>query len=269
MRSAEEMAVLKQFASAPPNVREAFPIYDSIVIAPTFYGNESSIQGWFGSLNGFSGQAQHSFFKSRTWAQAGLQYTNQNNVDNLDYAFIADSIGVAIWGPPNTLEAQDNAGAPQFVDSFTRPYFVIEALQHMALEFKVQQDVRLEAFLGHLPPGYGPYGGGTALGTTNAVAPAHGQIPYQHFTANQGLPILSNRYPFPDPIGIPRTATIEAVLHVGQLARDALALVDSPRQSWINSSDGAAPYTFFDARYVIQVSLIGTRLVQQRAQYHR
>jgi hypothetical protein len=268
-RSAEEIAILKRFASAPPNVREAFSLYDSLLIAPTFYGNEANVQGWFTSFAAFGAENRHSLFKNRTWAQAGLCYCNQNNADSLDYAFVADSIGVAIWGPPDTLEAQDNAGAIQFPDYMVCPWFLMEAVHSMAISFKVQQDVRMEAFVQHVPAGYGPQGNGTAMGQTNEVAPAFGQMPYQHMTVNHGLPIMSNRYPFPSPIGIPRTATIEATLHVGDLARGDLQAIDGPRQYVQNSDDGAAPRTFFDRRYVIQVSLFGTRLVQQRALYHR
>lgn len=262
------MAVLRQYAAAPPNVREAFALYDSIVIAPTWYGNEANVQGWFQTFEDFGGQSRHSLFKNRTWAQAGLEYSNQNNADSMDYAFIADSIGVVVWGPPDTLETQNNAGAVLHPDHFLCPWFLMEAIHSMAIDFKVQQDVRLESLVEATPGGYGPQGGGTAFGATNEVAPAFAQFPYQHFTVNQGIPIMSNRIPFPTPIGIPRTATIEATLHVGQLARDDLQLIDGPRQYAQNATDGLSR-TFFDRRYVIQVSLFGTRLVQQRAQYHR
>lgn len=268
MRSAEEIQVLRQYAAAPPNVREAFAMYDSIVIAPTFYGNEQNVQGWFTSFQAFGAQTRHSLFKNRTWAQAGLPYCNANNADSLDYAFVADSIGVTIWGPPDTLDAQDNANAVQFPDFMVTPWFLMEAIHSMALSFKVQQDVRLENFLEAMPCGYGPQGNGTAMGQTNEVAPAFGQFPYQHFTVNQGVPIMSNRVPFPSPIGIPRTATIEATLHVGDLARGDLQFIEGPRQMVQNSDDGLTRQ-FFDRRFVIQVSLFGTRLVQQRALYHR
>jgi hypothetical protein len=140
----------------------------------------------------------------------------------------------------------------------------------MGIQFKVQQDIRIELPALHAPPGYGVSGGGTAFPQLPTIAPAFGEIPFCSTNAQQGVPLLNNRYPLPYKIGIPRTSSIEGILHLSQYARDILTTMGTAPQNFVfNSATGAAPYTFFQKRYMIQFSLIGERLVQQRAEYHR
>lgn len=275
MRNSEEIKVLEDFKGAPPNVKEAWALYDTIVVCSTFFGNETSVQGWFNNFVTFGQQPQHSFFKSRTLAQAGQQYCNQMNADTMDFAFVADSIGLAIIGPSPGVEGQasdpDGAGGDlTFPDNQVGHWFQTDMVNHLGFEFKVQQDVRAEMTAMHMPPGYGSVSSGVAYQFSDPLlGPVFGNIPYAHNTVCQGVPILSNRFPLPDPIGIPRTGTIEGILHISPIAQTILQNITGPRNYQFNSADGLAPYTFFPRRYSIQFSLIGTRMVQQRAQYHR
>lgn len=272
--STAEKEVFQTFAQAA-NVTEAWAIYDSIVICPTWYGSEDNIGGWFNSYAAFGAQETHSFFKTRTEGTAGTPYCNQQSADSMDFAFIAHSIGLAIQVPAVNIDGQPDEviegvlGDIQFPDALIGHWFGADLPEHMAIQIKVQQDIRAEVTAMHCPPGYGSAGSGVAFQATSDAPASHGEIPTMTSVVNQGVPCLSNRFPLPNPIGIPRTGTIEAVLHVSEYARNVLTNVAGPRQYQFNSNDGLPPFTFFPRRVVLQVSLFGERLVQQRGQYHR
>lgn len=268
---AYEKEVFEQFEKFA-NVREAWPLYDTIVICREFYGTEQNIRGWFPTFNAFAAQETHSFFKTRTEGTAGLPYTNQQSADSMDFAFIADSIGIAIMAPSPDRQGEaeqpdGTAGDLRWPDDLISHWFASDLPRHMGLQLKVQQDIRAEVNCMDCPPGYGAVGSGTAF-PGQAINPT-GDIPFMTNAVVQGVPVLSNRYPLPAPIGIPRTATIEGILHLSEYAREILGHVWGPQDFVFNSLNGFPPYTFFPARYQIVFSLFGQRLVQQRGQYHR
>lgn len=263
--------VAQQFAQFA-NVVEAWPLYDSIVISKTFYGNEIGQDGWFTSWANFGNQETHRFFNIRT-ESAGDAYCNMQSADTMDFAFMAHSIGIAIQAPAPNVEGhaqtvqEGQAGELGGNDSFLPHWIASELPNHMGLQLKVQQDIRIELPTMGCPAGYGALGSGTA--TDYASAAVYGEIPIHENAVVQGVPVLENRVPFPTPIGIPRTASIEGILHVSEYARNVLQSVKGPDDYQFNTDDGAPPYSFFQKRYVIQLSLFGERMVQQRGQYHR
>ena len=265
---AEVFADFKKYA----NVVEAWALYDSVIIDQLAYGSESNVGGWFTSFHLFGQKETHSFFKTRTEGIAGSQYCNQQSADSMDFAFIADSIGLAVMSPSPNLECipSPGEGTPGDIyraDDLISHWFAAELPEHMAIELKVQQDVRAEIQAMSCPPGYGAMGNGAShnwFGT-----PGYADFVFLTSPVTQGVPLLSNRYPLPSPIGIPRTATLEGILHVSEYARSVLTNIRGPEQYAFNTEDGLPPYDFFTRRYVIQMSLFGQRLVQQRAQYHR
>ncbi len=266
-----EVEVFEEFEKYA-NVVEAWPLYDTIIVCRQFFGQEQSVNGWFSSFVTFGAQETHSFFKVRTEGTAGLQYTNQQSSDSMDFAFIADSIGIAIQAP--APDRQGDSGAPDgtagdlvFADDMISHWFASELPRHMAIQLKVQQDIRAEVNCMDCPPGYGALGSGTSFPMQGPLG--FGDIPFMTNSVVQGVPLLSNRYPLPSPIGIPRTATIEGILHISEYGRNILANTYGPRDFQFNTQEGTPPYTYFPARYMIQFSLLGQRLVQQRGQYHR
>lgn len=251
------------------NVQEVWSLYDSIVICPTMYGSETNVPGWFTSFALFGQRETHSFYKGRTEANAGDQYNNQKNSDTMDFAFLIHSVGFEITGPPvmdGGDSVPDGAGIG-YVDPVLPQWFQVDFPRHCAIKFIVQQDVRIDLPCLACPPGYGTVGGGTSFET--AAIGAFGDIPFMSNAVAQGTPLLRNRYPLPEPIAVPRTATIEAVLTVGQAARLILQDILGPISIPINSASGVQPYTFLIPRYVLRVSMFGQRLVQQRGQYFR
>jgi len=250
------------------NVLESSPIYDSIVIcsADGMYGNEAQIPGWFQTFPLFGQRQEHGLFKTRTEAIAGLSYNNQQVSDRTDFAFHAYSLGVCFWGVP----CQDlfvETGEPDVLfPSQLNTFWMGDLPNSSAIEFRVGSDVILtEKCLG-LPPGYGPSGGGYALGVDQTFWA--GPCGFQY--TSQGVPFITNRFDFTingrqKPIAIPRNATIEAKLKLSEWCRDALALmVNSPSVMYFQLSNSDSLY--FPTRYGITVSLYGIREVQQRGQ---
>ena len=268
----EEQKVFADFKKYA-NVAEAWSLYDTIAISSELYGAEQNA-AWFTDFSTFGQQETQSFFKTRTEGLVGLPYTNQQSADSMDFAFVAHSIGLAIWAPiPNTeafpIPPDGDVGGVTGFDAVNGHWFGAELPRHMGIQFKVQQDVRIELPALHASPGYGVSGGGAAFPQLPAIG-TFGEIPFFSSNAQQGVPLLNNRYPLPYKIGIPRTASIEGILHLSEHARDILSVMGTSPQNFVfNSADGTSPFTFFQKRFMIQLSIFGERLVQQRAQYHR
>lgn len=263
----------------PQNVREAWSIYDTMVISPKWYGSEEQNAGWFSSVLLFSNQETHSFFTARTEATASLAYCNKQTADSMDFVFMANTIGVAFIAPGvRTLCDGSGSGGPAAINQTNNQlahWWETVLPRHCSLEFKVQQDTVLELPSLAASPGYGPSGGGASFEheLTGRIEPQGAArpdyLPVANFSVTQGVPTLKNRFSFGDqPIGIPRTGTIEAVIRVSELARAALFSLDLQYYYFFGGNPAAPPdYVKFPARFMIQISLLGSRAVQQRAQY--
>ena len=264
----EVLALFRRFK----NVAESWTLYDSILVCETFYGTEPSVQGWFTTFNAFAQQEQHIFFKSRTEAIAGGAYTNQQSADTMDFAFVAYSMGITIWAPAPNLEgtigsiAEGAQGVVDYSDPSISHFWQFDLPRHMGIQFKTNQDVRAECTCYAAPAGYGPIGGGAASDVPEI--PIVNSLPVINIAGTQGVPILQNRFKFPEPIGIPRTATIQGILQVAPFGRYSLTGIKGPQSYVIQPQDGGPPYVFFPKRYAIQFSILGKRLVQGRANYH-
>lgn len=267
MRPYEEQvfADFKKFA----NVAEYWPLYDSIVIGELI-GSESTVPGWFSSFVNFSNRETHQMFKNRTTGVAGEQYTNLQNGDVMDFAYIIDSIGLSITGPPTydvRVGSIDGQGEiPGSQDAILPQWWRADFPWHVGIQLKVQQDIRLELPAMACPSGLGGVGDGVGFQQLNALG-AYGEVPWMFTQTTQGVPVLSNRMPLPERIGVPRTGNLEVILHIGEWARRILALISGPNQMVFNVT-GASPFNTYFSRYMIGVSLFGQRLVQQRDQYH-
>jgi len=263
---AQVFADFKKYA----NVAEAWALYDTVAICNTMFGTEANIGGWFTTWAAFGARERHSFFKTRTEGLAGLQYCNMQSADSMDFAFIASSIGIAFMAPAGIDSAFSAADgiAPAYPDMSISQFWTSDVPYHCSVELKIQQDTRVECAAMQLSPGYGAAGSGAAFGHTDAAVPVHNDIPFMSNFATQGVPVLSNRFPLPVPIGIPRTASIEVVVQVSQYIRDIMQNIGGPNNIYWNTS-GVNHYDVFPARYLMQVSLFGKRLVQQRGEYHR
>jgi len=259
------------------NVAESASIYDSILVCRQFYGSENNVAGWFSKFDDFAKQETHSFFKARTESIANAAYCNQQNADSMDFAFLAYSMGITFWAPATGLlgEAYElidgGPGCIAKTDPVIGHLWAFDLPRHVGLQFKVNQDIRAEATCYAAPPGYGPTGGGAASmpQTQIGLLPSN-NLPTINFAGTQGIPVLNNRFKFPEPLGIPRTATIEGIIQVSEIGRYLMEGVYGPRDIVFQTDSlaGGPPWEFFPSRFAIQFSLFGKRLVQQRGQYH-
>lgn len=256
----------KQYA----NVVETWPVYDSIVICNQLLGSEATVPGWYTTFANFGQRETHQFFKNRTDGTAGEAYCNQKNGDSMDFAYLIHSAGLEIMCTPTyDVQIGDVDGIGEIVTSIDEAlpqWWRADFPWHVGLQLKVQQDIRWESPAMGAPAGVGAFGSGVAF--NQAFPSTYGEVPYMISQTTQGIPLLNNRFPFPEPIGVPRTGSIEMIMHVGEWAREILQNITGPHEFVINNN-GVAPFNHYYSRYVIRASLFGERLVQQRAQYHR
>lgn len=258
------------------NVQESWPLYDTLFVTSTYFGQENDSLNWYNTMLAFSQQERHSFFNQRTEGTAGLQYTNKQSADTLDFAYHAYSIGVSFFSPGvRTLGNLNIAGDDwETIDSTLAHFWEVELPRHCALSLRVQQDIVIELPCFAAPPGYGPCGGGSAFEheqvgriQPNGTTPNGAYWPVMNASVTSGVPIIQNRFKFNKAIEIPRTATIEGILTVSEIARATLAQMQT--QNYIlNPEEETDNPVSHPARFGIQVSLLGKREVQQRAQYH-
>jgi len=272
MEPTTEKEVMEAFKSYS-NVAESWELHDSVLISNRFYASELSAPGWFLTVDDFVSQETHSFFKSRTEAMAGASYCNQQSADSMDFAFVAYSIGITFFAPSiSPLCSLDGETLKmRAIDPVLAQLFTFDMPRHCAVQFKTNQDVRMEAPCYAVPPGYGPVGGGASseLEITEPTLYANA-FPTVVFAGTQGVPVLRNRFKLPVPIGIPRTATIEGILYISEYGRYLLDDVYGPSyipfEAW--TSPNPENRAYHPARFGVQMSLLGKRLVQQRGQYH-
>jgi hypothetical protein len=273
------------------NVGEAWPLYDTLCVSPNLYGAEANA-GWFTTFPAFAANETHSFFKQRTEGSLDLAYTNKQSADTMDYAFWAYSLGVSFFSPGvrglGKLDGDGVLGPTSEFDANVAHWWETILPRNCAIQLKVNQDIVAELPCMAAPPGYGPSGGGAAFNHNNCgyVPPVPpngtpgtdgnaGYYPVLNMCVTQGVPSITNRWRFPSRLAIPRTATIEAILHVSREARETLSHAIGPLNYLFPNSrpvdgEGAPyPWTEFASRFGIQVSLIGKRAVQQRGQLHR
>lgn len=252
------------------NVMEPWTIYDTIVICPNMYGNEANVQGWFPTFAAFGAQQEHRFFKSRNEAMCGLAYNNMQSQDRSDFAFHALSLGLAFQGPcfPFESDTQGELRPPPAINNGN--FFQFDLPNHVGVEFRLAQDVRLDASPYHVPPGYGPRVSGVSQGLDNLVIPpaTDGNVSSGVVVGTQGEPTKDNRFYFGSTIEIPRNETFEVRITLSEYARRILANLGGPwsylwGQPTVGEVPAILPYRF-PVRYTIQCALHGLREVQQR-----
>ena len=273
------------------NVEEMWPIYDTLIVSSEMYGKESNADGWFTSFVDMGQEAEHSFFMGRTQANTDLAYTNKLQAESLDFAYQAYSIGCAFFAPSTRGLWSFAPGArlttPSKSFSQIAHWWEVELPRHCSVQLKVQTDIVAEVPAMACSPGYGPAGGGMSFEheipfrdlTEGSENPDY--LPVANMAVTQGEPDLRNRLNLVvpsdeggwEPIGIGRTNTVEIVVKVSQFARNVLKNMIGVTPSYLIGGVNGAPvdpagYVSWPARFGIQPSLLGKRMVQQRARYH-
>lgn len=267
---------MKQFF----NIAESWPVYDTIIISEELYGNEENLGGFYTGFAAFAARSDHSLFKIRSEALAGLAYNNQAAQDRMDFAFHAMSIGISFFGPSfNPQWLNDDPVTYPANDNLITTFWQHDLPRYVGVEFRIGPDVKLKGTCFRLPPGYGPFGSGVSQGPDLM----HADVPIDPIPAfsnhmvivgTQGVPDVSNRFTFRPPNDIPRNEQVEVRLYLSDIARSILNTIPGPGHNFIvqdyDEPEGTPTWTVANApcRFGIQASLWGVREVQQRGEYH-
>jgi hypothetical protein len=256
------------------NVAESYPIYDTVIVSKELFGKEKSINGWYTNFVDFAADEKHTFFKNRTIGNSHLAYCNMDSADNIDFVYKAFSLGVRFFAPVMNDAFDLIITSPSTMNENVCPFWLFDLPKHVGIDFRVQQDVIVENTCLATCPGYGPRGGGGAQPLEDEQGTYPNAVPYKCVVGTMGEPVVDNRFPFPDPISIPRNTPIEANIYLSTYARSIVGDWLGP-QSWVipteeqDTQPGAQDdYISLGNRFGIQVSLYGYREVQQRGQYH-
>lgn len=264
------------------NVAEPWVLYDSLVICPSdgMKGSEQNTTGFYTTYSTFGQQQKHTFFKSRTEGMVGLEYTNMQSADSMDFAMEVYSIGLAFVAPGVRVQGEISAGDITSIDAGVNHWFDTELPRHCSISLKINQDILCELPAMQCSPGYGMTGGGASFAhNAYQLGVDSNYLPVMNFTCTQGAPYIKNRFQFtkrdeqtgeivPNPIKIPRTASVEMILELSDTAMAQLQSFNGPYNYISNNSNGSA-IVAYPQRSIVQASMAGKRLVQQRAQYHR
>lgn len=250
------------------NVKEHWMLYDTVLIGQTSQGEAPNVPGWVETLAQLANNNTLSFFNQRTRA-IGLPYCNQDVRDQMPYGFRAFSFGVSFFASAQSevsVPVDGNWDGYQFAThDQNSAVFTGDLPHHSAVTLKVQQDEVLQSNCAICPPGYGAFGGGVGRGSVRQGSDTD-MIDKIFSGVSQSMPVMRNRWRFPEPLQIPRSAALSATIELTEFARTFLGMLTKYVQTYEETRDGASTARTY---YGIQVSLVGERLVQQRGQYHR
>lgn len=247
------------------NVGENWNYYDTVLVG----GYVPSMQfhdGWFTTFAAIGAAVQIPFFNVRN-RNHGLAYNNQDTRDQTAFAYRIFTIGVSFFAPSCGLY-QSAVPGPVGPETTQTQLWELELPKHASLTLQVQQDERLAGPVLMTPPGYGPVGGGVSQGDPELSWVPGGAPPNTalwNFT--QGVPELTNKWGFRNPIEVPRRANLAVVIQFSEYGRQLLADLSGPH-SYPFQSVLAGNWIYKYGMFGIQVVLGGQRLVQQRGQYH-
>lgn len=251
------------------NVRERHMLFDTLgIFTPPAGSGITNPDGWYTTFATAGLANEWNFFNVRN-RSAGLMWNNQDKRDQMATGMRVKSIGISFWGLPFTqipTWQTDQTLSPEDKAVHT---FVNDIPRHCGCVLQIQQDERLKAHPFFLSAGYGPYGDGYGRGapsTDGALAQANGWDHHMDISSN-GVPILRNRWEFPLPLEIPRTANLSFRVIPNEYARQLLQVM--PFLPTYQGETGGDDMEIIPGFCGVQVSLLGDRLVQQRGNYFR
>lgn len=255
------------------NVLEPQTLYDTVLVG-NYVSQLTYRDGWYTTFAGLGAANEVPFFNVRN-RNHGLPYNNQDTRDQTAYGMQVYSLGVRFFAPQVASQGTIttlNGGTLDNIEEIQSAVWEADLPQHAALEFKVNQDIRLKHLCLMAPSGMGPFGGGmghgdpTQYGTNDAPQPV---TAFMKGMTSQGMPELTARWPFPVPIDVPMRASLSVVIKFSEWARQLLQTMKGPHYIiHAVSTTAAAPVKVTYAMFGIQVSLQVKRYVQQRGQYH-
>jgi len=232
------------------NVKEAWILYDTVRISKFLETEPNGEQKGYTSFAALAGVRTIPFFNVRNSSIAGIQYTNVQSIDKLPWPFILESIGARFIYP-----SPYNA---QFVVSSQAAAKVFQEIvpEHCALRFTIREDDRLLIKAPMAPAGFGP------VGSIQYGSPAN---PTYCDNVGQGEKHMSNRFKWTEYLNIPRETPIKATLEFSPYAQALLTFLAAPQV--LDFQEGPDGEGTLENEALIELSLRGYRLVQQRGEY--
>lgn len=251
-------------AGGPKNVKENWVLYDTILVH-TNVDTLAYNDGWFSTYAALGLQNELPFFNVRN-RNHGLPYNNQDTRDALSYGFRIWTIGVQWFGPSITEYQNIDLNVPTGESTLSSVTFTNELPKHTSLILTTNQDERLRINSLMTPSGVGNVGGGVSQGDPEGFG--LGLPNGATWTNGQGVPILSNKWGFHEPLEIPRRANISVRLQLNDYGKQIAQGLRGPYWHPMRGVAGDGDFYLAKATAGIRVILGGQRLVQQRGQYH-
>lgn len=231
------------------NVRESWPIYDTVLIGLT-EAQAAKYPGGFQTFTQMSQQDEIPFLNIRNSSEAGLSYTNISSKDKTPWPYYLDSFGMRfIYPTPNA-----NGSAEHSAVLACSKIFETEILDHCYFQFSIREDIRLTIKPAMMQAGFGPQGFMAAVNTQNSF-----------FVSNitNGQPNMGNRWRNVGyTMDIPRDTPIKGVIRFSPYGKLLLQQLNTVAGFDFEEQDT------FQALARIELSLFGKRDVQQRGEYH-
>lgn len=250
------------------NVKEHYMLYDTVGVYQPALGATTPVPpGWHTNYIALGAVNEVHFFNVRN-RNSGLYWNNQDKRDQLAWPFLIKSLGISWHASPITVAPAYWADYQFSPEDYASHMFINDLPRHTGVILQIQQDERLKTHSFFCSPGYGVCGGGYGRGAPSTFTPPNG---YDHHLAvhNQGIPMFDNRWQFPINLEVPRNASLSVRLIINEYGRQMLANMPFEGPFFGDAAPGLDDNQFISPFSMIQVSLHGKRLVQQRGQYHR
>lgn len=227
-------------------VEEQWERYDSFVVGEDA-GNQSDT--WFNTWVDMANAEEIQLFSGRA-PNVGKSYTNQTT-ERTDWAQDIHSIGIEMIAPPGIADLESDAN-----DAVNLPLIFSNIFPQM-LHVEVvlaESDSIASAPANHFPAGYGV----SYPAMSAAAAPVV-------IGGNNGEPVVSNTWKFPEPIMLAAKAKITMRFRIDAPIRQLFANISGPGHKVVPTGNAAPNDTHnFPNRYVVKATLRGPRFLQVR-----
>jgi hypothetical protein len=254
-------------------VVESFPLYDTVVISSAI--DESNNLGFFNNYAQMGNQNKITFFDQRKQTDTDLAYCNLDAKERFPYGYTAYSFGISFQGPAvgsiATIPGEPTTVAEMVFGRWSEEQlFNFELPKHCGVRVKLEQNDVLESNVMFSPAGTGAFGQSNIGGSPTSPSDYAYNPHVSGMTGGFGIPQMTNRFPFPEPLVIPTNSVFSIELEFSQMGKELLKAMQGP-SDWVMGEvvDGDPPLVIphsTPAMGMIQVSLMGTRYVQQRGE---
>jgi hypothetical protein len=247
-----------QVARPPMNAMEMWSLYDTVLIGN---GMKDLGRKWYDTFAELGSENEVPFFNQRNRSTVGVPYNSFDSAEQISFGFECHSIGVE-WYAPVISETQN--GLSPAPASNSNPQMFMELLKHASFRLQVSQDEKL------LINALGAPGGGGLAGSTVQTAVNDPEVQaYSYQNVSNGVARLQNRFHFAEPIRIPRNRNIAGWIEFSNYGQEVLKRMPDPEVIDFSYSQGEPVEDHqVSAVYMLRVSMIGKREVQQRNNLH-